>query len=431
MLRFMLRAFLSSLTFASYAIVPTPGKPQSEPILIKNATLHLGNGQVIEAGAIVFEKGKITFVGPAAEAPAGTFKEIDASSKHVYPGFIVAANQVGLTEVGAVKAMRDDEETGEMNPNVRSITSYNIDSEYTPTMRFNGILTAQSAPAGDFVKGLSSIVQLDAWTWEEATLATDDGLHIAWPKPVSAEFNFSTFTRERKPNKKYPQEVQVLRDLFQQAKAYQNKSPDTPTNLKLAAVAPLFAGTRTLYVHTNEAKSMLNAVKFCQEMGVVKVVIVGGNEAYLIADFLVEAAVPVLLQNILRLPDTAASPLHEPFELPAKLHKAGVLVGLYENSPMNARNLAFMAGTAAAHGLSKAEALQLITLNVAKILGIDQQLGSLEAGKDATLFISAGDALDMPTQKVERAFIQGRVLDLNGMQEQLFEKYKIRYDDNH
>lgn len=411
---------------AASAIVPTPGPAQSKPILIKGGTFHLGNGQTLENGALAFEAGKITFIGAMDSAPTGDFQVIDGTGKHIYPGFIAAANRIGLTEVGAVKAMRDSNETGRMNPNVRSISAYNVDSEYIPATRFNGVLLAQSTPAGSAVNGLSSIVQLDAWTWEDAAVSLDDGLHLDWPNAVSSSFDFSTFTRVRKPNKNYDQTMQSMRDLFQQAKAYANKTDDTPTNLKLAALVPLFKGERTLFIHTASAKSMVNAVAFCKEMGIAKRVIVGGNEAHLISDFLVENKVPVLLDNIHRLPETAADPLQDPFEWPTRLHQAGVLVGLYEGGPMNARNLGFLAGTAAAHGLSKAEALQLITLNVAKILGIEAQFGSLEQGKSATLFISSGDALDMRSQNLEQAFIQGRKIELEGMQQQLFNKYQNR-----
>ncbi|MCB1053876.1 MAG: amidohydrolase, partial [Acidobacteria bacterium] len=170
--------------------------------------------------------------------------------KHVYPGFILPVTNLGLTEIGAVKATKDDAETGLINPNIRSISAYNTDSEITPTLRFNGILLAQVTPQGGLVSGLSSIVQLDAWNWEDATVVADDALHINWPNHVQNRFDFSTFTMKKEENKEFQTQVNSIKSLFIDAKNTAN-SKSQSDNLKLKAVEPVFTSSRKVYVHTD------------------------------------------------------------------------------------------------------------------------------------------------------------------------------------
>lgn len=410
----------------------TPADKQSKSILILNATAHLGNGEIIENSAIGFVDGKITLVADARviRLAAGAYDvTIDASGKHVYPGFIAPNSTLGLVEIDAIKSSDDENEIGNMNPNVRSIIAYTADSKVIETVRPNGILMAQITPRGGTISGSSSIVQLDAWNWKDALIKENDGIHINFP---------STYRRSGwwaepgsiEANKDYAKQVLELSSFLSNAKAYLGDN-SKERNLVLESTKGLFDGNQSLFIHANEEKQIIDAVQFAKENGIKKMVIVGGYEAYKTAELLQKNNIGVLLKRVHQMPENDDHDINLPYKLAKLLLDKGVLVGL-ENSGdmerMNTRNLPFLAGTCAAYGLDKEQALQLITSNTAKILGIDAQCGTLEQGKDATLFISEGDALDMRTNKLTNAFIQGRMISLETHQTKLNDKYKTKYN---
>ena len=429
----ILSSFLCCLTTTlAWAQVPPPGDPQEQPIILLGATAHIGNGEVIENAAVAFEAGKLTMVGTAAQAESidlSGYEQVNLEGKHIYPGFILPNTDLGLKEIGAVRATVDNEEEGSVNPNVRSIISYNTDSELIPTFRFNGILMAQIVPEGGMIPGTSSIVHLDAWNWEDAAVLTDDALHINWPGRYAMKFDYDTYTVNRVPNESYQEQVQTIKDLFADTESYQQMGDEASPNMKLRAVMGIMEGERAVHLHAEEAMEIVEGIKFLKAQGVENIVLVGGFEANLVVDFLKENEIPVIVDRVHRLPERPEEDVSQPYKLPAQLHKAGLLVGLAYEIGMNsrARNLPFLAGTASAYGMSKEEALMLITANNAKILGIDDKVGTLESGKDATLFVSDGDALDMRTNIVEHVFISGRKVVLDAMQQRLYQKYKEKY----
>ncbi|MBT33142.1 MAG: amidohydrolase [Thalassobius sp.] len=420
---------LACIAGSVLAQVPSPGKPQEKPIALVGVTAHIGNGSVVEDAVVGFDKGKITIVDAksnVSDDKLSGYEVFDLAGKHVYPGFIIPATDLGLTEIGAVRATRDSREIGELNPNIRSIIAYNTDSENIPTFRFNGILYAQITPQGGRISGSSSVVGLDAWNWEDAVVKMDEGIHINWPGKYTREFDFATFTVNRVPNKEYDQDVQSVKTLLDDTKSYIEIGETS--NLKLEAMKGLFDGSKTMYVHTGSAQEIVESIKILKGYGIKKIVLVEGEEALLVADFLKENDIPVIVTDVHRLPSRAEDPIDLPYALPSLLVEQGLTVSLMYDGVSNARNLPFYAGTAATYGMGKEEALKCITLNAAKILGIDDVAGSLETGKDASLFVSEGDALDMRTNILERAYFQGRFLDLEGIQQRLYQKYKEKYE---
>ncbi|PTX61970.1 imidazolonepropionase-like amidohydrolase [Kordia periserrulae] len=406
----------------------TPAPKQSEAISIVGATAHIGNGKVIDNATIVFENGKIIRIGSAASTRTSG-KRIDAKGKHVYPGFISPNSTLGLVEIDAVRATRDQDETGAFNPHIRSLIAYNAESKVVESCRPNGILIAQITPRGGRVSGTSSIVQLDAWNWEDAAVKVDDAIHINWPNNFTIGRWWLGEERGLRPNKNYPEQVQQIQDVFNESKSYLNGSR-SPKNLPYEAMNGLMNGTQKLFVHVDTEKGILDAINFGKKNN-VKIVIVGGYQAHKVASTLRQNNVPVLLHRTHYVPEMDDEDYDLSYKKAKILTDAGVLVGL-ENSGqmerMNTRNLPFLAGTAAAHGLDKEKALQLITSNTAKILGIDAQLGTLEVGKDATLFISEGDALDMRGNILTHAFINGRELSLETHQTELWKRYMKKYE---
>jgi len=410
------------------AQVPVPAPSQEKPIALVGGTAHLGTGEVIENAVVAFENGLLTTVADQTtiRIDTSTYEVVDTTGKHIYPGFIMPAVDLGLGEVNSVRATIDNAETGDVNPNVRAIVAYNTDSEVIPTYRFNGILMAQTTPTGGLVSGQSSIVQLDAWNWEDAAYRTDDGIHVNWPGRFRRQFDFTTFTVKTVPNERYQENMDLLGKLFADARAYGAVEPDR-RNLKLEAMQGLLDGSKTLFLHTDDAKSMVAGVKLAEEKGVQRVAIVGGANALMVREFLVTHDIPVILTDIHATPSTAHGDIDEAYKRPAQFHEAGIRFCFGYDSRTNARNLGFTAGTAVAYGLPYERAVHAVTLATAEILGIGETTGSLEVGKDATLFVSEGDALDMRTQVLSHAFIRGRHIVLHARQQALFERYRDKY----
>jgi imidazolonepropionase-like amidohydrolase len=406
---------------------PAPAKPQSESILVMNATAHLGNGQVIQNAIVGFDKGKLILVGDAATArldKSAYKKVIDATGKHIYPGFIACNTTIGLTEIDAARATRDQYEVGDLNPNVRSIIAYNTDSKLTPTIRTNGILLAQVVPQGGTISGQSSVVELDAWNWEDAAYKTDEGIHLNWPRMYINKYPGSD--PEDKQREAMNKAMYNIEQLFKEAKAYSLSTP-LEKNLRFEAMKGLFDGSKKLFIHCDFVKEIVAAVNFCNRYK-VKMILVGGDDSWRVADMLKENNVPVILGRTHSLPSREDDDIDLPYKLPYLLKQAGVTYALSVDGSWNVRNLPFMTGTSVEYGVSKEDALASITSSPAKILGIDATVGTLEVGKDATFFISTGDALDVKTNNVEMAFIRGKEINLDNVQKQLYSKYKTKYD---
>jgi imidazolonepropionase-like amidohydrolase len=343
-------------------------------------------------------------------------------------------SNLGLIEVSAVRASNDVREIGEMNPSIRSIIAYNTDSKVINTLRSNGILMANIVPQGSLLAGSSSVVQLDAWNWQDAAYKTDEGMHLympsLMPRPRFGGFGGGRASQQpdSDPVKEGLAKIEQLKGFFREAKAYLAAPSKDETNLKFESVKGLFSKTQKLYVHANTTRQMLVAMDLAKEFS-FDLVIVGGSDSWQIADLLKQANVSVILQQPHSLPTLDDDDVDQPYKTAAILQKAGVLFSINDDDGQTrGRNLAFNAGTAATYGLTKEEALQAITLNAAKILGVADKAGSIEAGKDANIIISEGDILDMRTSVVTDAFIQGRKIDLTDKHKLLNERYNQKYN---
>ena len=410
---------------AQETVYPAPA--QKETIVLTNATIHVGNGQVIENGSVVITNGKITEVGTAVTASG---KMIDCKGKHIYPGLILTSTQMGLVEVESVRATNDAGELGEINPSIRSIVAYNTDSKITNTLRPNGILLANVIPDGGLISGSSTVVQLDAWNWEDAAYKMDNGIHFNMPSLLArprGRGGFGGGGQQSDPVKTGLEQIEKVKAFFREAKGYLAEAGHDNTNLKYEAAKGLFSKKQKLFIHCNIVKEMLLAVDFVKEFG-FDVVLVGAMDSWQIADILKQNNMAVILNQMHSLPAMVDDDVDQPYKTPALLQKAGVLFSInYADDNTRNRNMPFNAGTAVAYGLTKEEALAAITLNAAKILGIDDKTGSVEKGKDANIVVSEGDILDMKSNSITYAFIQGRQLNLDNKQKQLFEKYKYKY----
>ncbi len=416
----------------------SPAKPQTQRIIIMGATIHTGDGKVIDNGYLIFDKGKITGIGDATVVKLNMTdaKMITANGKHIYPGFISPITNLGLAEIESVKATIDDDELGENNAHIRALIAYNTDSKVPATLRSNGILMAQITPQGGTISGSSSVVQLDAWNWEDAAIRKEDAMHMTWPVTPrgrgfgggGGRFGGAAGATTVDPNERTNNAIAELNKFFSEAKLYTETTPAV-TNTRLAAMKGLFNGTLKLFITADGQKDIVAAVNFAKKFGITPV-IVGGDDAYLLTDFLKANNIIVVVKKPQSLPNNADDDVNMPYKNVARLSNAGVTVVISFDGGdgfWRQRNLPFMAGTASAWGMSKEEALKTITLNAAMAMGVDKTAGSLAIGKDATFFISAGDALDMIGNKVEQAFIQGRDINLDNLHKQLDKKFSDKY----
>ena len=421
-------ALFSAVTLTAWA-QPTPGPDQSRSILILGATAHLGTGDVLEDCAVGFRDGKIDYVGRSFQVNRQKYDDIlDATGQHLYPGFIVTNTTLGLQEIGAVRATQDQYEVGTFRPNVRSVIAFNTDSEIPPTVRTNGVLMGQITPRGGVVSGSSGVVHFDGWNWEDAAIAMVDGIHLNWPSTHHRHRSDGKIDIQRR--KTYDQQKHEIDRFFGEAQAYAAAPRGAVTDVRHEGMRGLFDGSLCLYVHTNDARAITEAVHFKRDLGIERMAIVGGYDAYLVADLLRENDVAVMLQSVHSLPRFADDDVDLPFKLPKLLMDEGLTVALQVDkrmTEMNSRNLPFYAGTARAYGLTEEQAIQALTRNPARILGIDDQVGTLERGKTATLFLSEGDALDMRTNSLTHAWIEGREIDLDNRQRRLYRKFQTKY----
>ncbi|WP_086047951.1 amidohydrolase family protein [Hugenholtzia roseola] len=430
----LLFAFLTPLPWGS-AQVPLPASPQQKAIVIQNVTLHDGKGNVLEKATLRFEEGRITQIetGEAATLLEGA-ERIDGSGKHLYPALILPNTPLGLSELDAIRQSVDMAEVGALNPNVKAQVAFNVESDVVATMRPNGVLYAQITPRGELLGGNSALMALEGWHWEEATRKAEVGQHLYFPSSILPSGWWGE-QGDFKPNaENRAKQIAELSQLFEEAAAYAQKKEKnliTEKNLKLESLTGLFTGEKTLFLHADWAKDIVESVLWAEKYQVKRIVVVGGSDAHKIIDFLKQHRISLILTRIFRLPTRIDDDYDLPFRLPAILAAAQIPFCLsYEGDMevMGGRNLPFAAGMAVAYGLDKEAALRAITFEAAQILGVADDIGSIEVGKKASLLLVTGDLLDMQHSKIEAAFLEGRRLDLRDRQLLLQQKYEKRLE---
>tara|TARA_B100001142_G_C14334301_1_gene655282 strand:+ start:169 stop:1473 length:1305 start_codon:yes stop_codon:yes gene_type:complete len=408
---------------------------KTQSILV-GGTAHIGNGQTIENCVIIIKDGKIEKIGSEDTLyfDKTKYNIINTENKHIYPSLILPNTTLGLAEIDAVRASRDEREVGLINSNVRSQVAFNTESIVVSTVRSNGILLAQATPRGGLISGSSSIMKLEGKNWKDATYFQDDGIHINWPEDYhrnhwthSHDFTAKDkeIEKEDMAKKKNKKSIAKLYEFFDNAIQY-NIITKQKLDLKFEALKSVFEGNSSLYIHANTVDGIKESILFAKQFNIKKIVIVGGSESWRITDFIIEHKIPIILDRIHRLPGNEDDDIDQPFKTPKILRDAGILFCLdYKGDMerMGSRNLPFLAGTTVNYGFSKEEALQLVTLNASKILGISNRTGSLEKGKDANLCISSGDILDVLSNNIELAFLMGEKINLSNHQTHLYEKY--------
>ncbi len=388
-----------------------PGKLPKTPVALVGGTIYPVSSAPIENGTLIFDQGKITDVGADIEIPEGV-QVVKANKMHIYPGLFESYSQIGLVEVNAVRASNDHREAGEFNPNVLAQVSFNPDSELIPVTRSNGVLLNMSVPTGGLISGQAAVMQLDGWTFEEMTVKPRAAMIVSLP------------------NEK---EAKELHEFLEVARRYQLAAESKTKlrhDLRLEAMLPVLAGQQPIIIRANKWQDINRAVSFSKNEN-IKLILFGGYDAPKCAELLKKHDIPVILSAIHRKPLYRHDAYDAAFTLPQQLQDLGIrfcISGYDRSSSYNVRNLPYHAATAVAFGLSQENALKAITLSPAEILGVDDRVGSLSVGKDATLFVSTGNPLETSSQ-VKQAWIGGRPVDLGDKQKTLHQKYQKKYEE--
>lgn len=416
MKQFLITAMLiSMLRLSASATDEVPGRAQEKPVALVNAVIHPVTSPIVE-GTLLFRDGKVSALGKKVRVPDDAVI-IDLRGRHVYPGMVEAHSQLGLKEISAVRASRDDRETGSLNPNVQANVAVNPDSEAIPVTRANGILTTLSAPSGGRISGFGSVMNLDGWTYEDMTVRARAALIVDWPSPPSSG---------ESPG------LKILRRVFTEARAYRRaRSVPNSTqrhDIRYEAMFDVLDGSVPVMALAHDVREIQAAVSFSVEQN-IRLIIFGGHDAVLCSALLKEHDIPVVVDSVHRTPRRRYEAYDYAYTLPDRLRRAGIrfcISGSETNSTWNARNLPYHAAMAVAHGLPMEDAIRAVTISPAEIMGVADQVGSLEPGKDATLIVTDGNPLEI-TSHVRRAWIRGRPVQLTSRHTRLNDKYRQKY----
>ena len=399
-----------------------PAEAQSTAILFTNASLHTAIDGVKLNTDLLIEDGKIIAIGQNLIAPQAI--HLDATDKHIYPGLIALDTSLGLVEVEMMRPSNDSYEVGEINPQLEVITAFNPDSEIIPTIRVNGITHAQIVPQGDSLAGQSSLVSLDSWTVEDALVPTQAAFHLYWPKLGRLAQDKE---KRQEQIEEYDQRIADISLAISDGYRYFLASKTNKINkvdLRWQSLLPLYEGEAQLFVHANTQKQIEEAASLAKQYH-FKLVIVGGYDAWRLGELLNEIQAKVIYTRTLSLPMRKDEPIDLSFKIPALLKQAEIPFALGFSSDWNSRNLPLAAGQTVAYGLTKQEALRSVSLDAARILGVDN-MGAIAIGYQANLVVSKGDILDPMETRIEKVYIDGREIDLNNRQQQLYQKYLKR-----
>lgn len=417
---------------ALQAQVTIPVAAQENPVVLKGATIHTVTKGTITNGTIVLEKGKITAIGGPEVAAPRAAKIVDLTGKHIYPGLIDAYSTVGLTEIGAVDVSNDIAERGDFNPNIRAEIAVNAESRHIGTTRSAGVLVAFSTPEGGVISGLSSAMSLEGWTWEEMSMKGAAALNVKWPDPnarpggrFGGGGGGGRGGPPGPPPKTYAEQVQQIKDWFAEARAYRDAvktGQNARTDIRYAAMIPAIDKKIPVVVAAEGAAQINDAITWAKSEN-IRLVIRGGRDALFVADRLKAENVPVILTSTMSAPDREYEGYDQAYATPTKLYNAGVKFAIAGGAGgLYSYRLPWEAGVAVAFGLPEEEALKAVTINAAQFMGIDDKVGSLEVGKEATLIISTGTPLDMTTNIIQN-YIQGREINMMDIHKFFFEKY--------
>ncbi len=422
----------SARTAATRGAAPRAQVPQTGPVLaITNARIVPVTSPPIERGTVIIRGDRIAEIGAAVSVPPGA-QVIDAKGGDVYPGWINARTTLGLAEPGPGGWYNDDQELLDYNPQLRTRVAYKADSDAIPIARANGVTAVAVYPSGGVLGGEVPVMNLDGWTWEEATVRPSVGLSFQFPSiggggrgfgapPEGPERTYEDLKRQR------DRRLDELADLLDRARAYAKAraaGARQPTDWLLEALVPIVEGRQPLITSARTEPDIKDAVAFA-ERAKVKIVIASGPEAALVAPLLKDKSIPVILGPVLTLPSREDAWHAASYQAAGELARAGVRFAFATGDTTNVRLLPYHAAMSVAWGLDRDEAIRALTIHAAEILGVADVMGSIEPGKLANLFIARGDPLEVRTQ-LTHVFVAGREVGVKDRHYALFEQWMAR-----
>ncbi|MEQ8906389.1 amidohydrolase family protein [Ekhidna sp.] len=415
---------LALITVAGFTFAQIPSA-ETGVFALTNATIETVTNGTIQNGTLIISDGKIAEVGTGVSIPQGA-KTIDCSGLTIYPGMIDGGTQLGLVEVSSDPRTRDNNEIGEVIPHIQALTAVNPSSAIHPVTRVNGVTTALTMPSGGLFPGTAALINLHGYT--------PDQMYAGFKGVV---LNFPTTGRRGRWDRRSDDDIKKaaekalkqLNEVWTKAIQYHkidsaSGGKDQPYYPEMEALLPVVRGEMKMLVNVNSSADIKEALKWLDENG-VDAILCGVSEGWRVADEIAEAGVPVITGPVLSNPTRDYDRYDRPYANAGAMQKAGVKVALRTNEVENARNLPYHAGFAATYGMGKDEALKAVTIVPAEIFGVSDQLGSLEKGKIANLFVTDGDPFETRTQ-VKYVFIEGWNIPMVSRHTQLYEEYLER-----
>lgn len=387
--------------------------------------IHTAENDPLANAYMYVEGEKIIGISRDKRIDHDSYEFISYAGHQIYPSLIALNTQLGITEIDAVRATRDLNEQGEDNPNVRSIIAYNAQSEVSKTVRSSGVLYAQVCPKGGRWSGMSSLVHLNAWNWKDALVIGNQGLHLQWPEAYQSH-GWWADKKPDTPNEKYRDQIIAIERQLQKAQAYENDSLPA-SYLKDRSWVSVLRGEKSLYIHTKDSPSILDALLFCKRWGIKPILYANaGLKACL--PLLKEHKAHVVLLKTKRLPDQMDAPIDQYYRLATQLSEEEITFSLASEGSWQQRNLVYQAAQAISYGLDPTEALASISLHPADLLGAESSIGSLSKGKQADFIIVQGDLFDIRSSMVKGMYHRGQSIDISEKQKKLYQTYSKKYD---
>lgn len=414
------------------AVSQITDKPEYGKFAITNVNIHTVSNGLIENGVILLENDKIAFVGKNVKF-SDDYRVIDATDKHIYPGFIDSRTYLALREISAVPVTIDHREIGSFNPEMTAFTAINPHSAAIPVARVEGVTNVISVPASGRISGKATLLDLWGYTPDSMAVQKISALHLNWPSVMGFDSR-----SEKEINEQYEKNLKELNEFWSTSESYHRmmtefnldpankKQPDK--NQKLDAMRDVLNGEIPVILSVDREKDILNALEWIQEKGRVKFVLSGVSEGWRVAEEIAGAGTPVIV-NTLYTPRRAYDNYQRSYQNPGLLSDAGVKVIFGSGETENVRNVVYNAGFAAAYGMDRIEAYRGLTLYAAEVWGVDDRLGSIEVGKQANLFIADGDPFEPKTQ-IEHVFIKGLKIPMISRHTQLYEEFLDRDEVN-
>ncbi len=389
---------------------------------LTNAKIYTVTNGVIENGTIIINNGIIEAVGADINIP-GDAQVIDYSGQEIYPGMIDSGTRLGLSEIGSISEANDFREFGEITPNMQALTAVNPNSVAIPVTRVSGVTSALTMPAGGPLPGTAATISLFGYTPDQM-FAGSKGVVMNFPSTAQRGWRRRTPEQIEKAREKAQE---TINDAFDKAELYAKikESDDARYYPEMEALAKVVNGEVLLYIEVNSAKDILSALEWVEERGYENVVLTGVAEGWRVAEEIAEAGLPVITGPVLSTPTRGSDAYDTAYKNPGLMQKAGIKVALRTMDTENSRNLPYNAGFAATYGMGREEALKAITINAAEIMGVGDQLGSIEVGKKANIFVSTGDPFQTST-KILDVFIDGYKIPMTSRHTELYDEFLNR-----